>query len=170
MPNNYDLPEKEYYPTPQDSIKGLFEIIDFKNLVEEGFTFAEPCKGEASAIYQHFPKGSEYCEIQEGKDYLESSWDKNPDIIITNPPFSLAVPFLIKSMKESDVQIYLLKLAFLESKGRHEFNKENPPDHLIIMSKRPSFVGGGTDKAPYGWFIYDRKGILGLQKPFYFIL
>ncbi len=90
MPNNYDLPEKEYYPTPQWCIEGLFQLIDFKNLVDEGWTFAEPCKGKAEAIYQHFPEGSEYCEIQEGVDYLEHEWKERPDCIITNPPFSLA--------------------------------------------------------------------------------
>lgn len=169
MPNNYDLPEKEYYPTPQWCIEALFKVIDFYNLVDEGWTFAEPCKGEASAIYRHFPEGSEYCEIQEGTDYLEHTWKEKPDCIITNPPFSLAKNFLEKSFEEADVSIYLLKLAFLETVGRKEFNTNNPPTNLIVLSKRPSFVGGGTDKAAYAWYVYDPKGKLGLTKPFYFI-
>lgn len=170
MAKNYETPPSEYYPTPQECIEGLFSIIDFKNLKDEGWIFAEPCKGEASAIYRHLPEGSEYCELAEGKDYLKSQWETKPDCIITNPPFSLAMEFLIKSFKEADVCIYLLKLAFLETVGRHDFNKEHPPTNLIILSRRPSFVGGGTDKAAYAWYIYDPKQKLGLTQPFYFVL
>ena len=67
---------------------------------------------EASAIYQHFPDGSEYCELEEGKDYFTHEWKTKPDIIITNPPFKLALEFLQKSLQEADVCIYLLRLGF----------------------------------------------------------
>lgn len=169
MANNYDRPESDYYPTPQKAINGLFEVIDFHNLKEEGFTFAEPCKGAAAAIYQHFPEGSEYCELEEGKDYLTGTWANRPDIIITNPPFKIAMEFLDKSLQEADVCIYLLRLGFLESKKRREFHKKNPPTNLIILSERPSFVAGGTDKTAYAWYVYDPRQKLGLTQPFYFV-
>lgn len=169
MANNYERPDNDFYPTPQKCIDNLFGIIDFKNLVEEGWTFAEPCRGLANAIYQHFPEGSEYCELDEGIDYFNSSWKRKPDAIITNPPFKLALQFLEKSLQECDVCIYLLRLGFLESKKRREFHKNNPPNHLIVLSERPSFVGGGTDKTAYAWYVYDPKNRLGLTQPFYFV-
>ena len=169
MANNYDRPDSDYYPTPQKCIQSLFSVIDFKNLREEGWQFAEPSRGEASAIYQHFPDGSEYCELEEGKDYFTHEWQTKPDIIITNPPFKLALEFLQKSLQEADVCIYLLRLEFLESKKRREFHQANPPTNLIILSERPSFVAGGTDKTAYAWYVYDPKQRLGLTQPFYFV-
>ena len=169
MANNYERPASDYYPTPQKCITSLFEIIDYKNLVEEGFTFAEPCRGEASAIYRHFPQGSQYCELEEGIDYLTHTWETTPDIIITNPPFKIAMEFLEKSLNEADVSIYLLRLGFLESKKRRDFHKKNPPTNLIVLSERPSFVAGGTDKTAYAWYVYDPKNRLGLSQPFYFV-
>ena len=94
MALDYDRPTSDYYPTPQKAINSLFSVIDFKNLKEEGWVFAEPCRGEAEAIYRHFPEGSEYCELEEGKDYFSHEWENRPDIIITNPPFKLAMEFL----------------------------------------------------------------------------
>ncbi|BDU13652.1 hypothetical protein [Escherichia phage phiWec190] len=169
MALSYDRPESDYYPTPQKAINSLFSIIDFKNLKEEGFTFAEPCRGQAAAIYRHFPEGSQYCELEEGKDYFSHVWENRPDIIITNPPFKLALEFLEKSLKEADVSVYLLRLGFLESKKRRAFHQENPPTNLIVLSERPSFVAGGTDKTAYAWYVYDPKQILGLTQPFYFV-
>jgi hypothetical protein len=29
-----------------------------------------------------------------------------------------------------------------------------------VLSRRPSFTGGGTDSAAYGWFVW-RKGYVG---------
>ena len=169
MADQYDRPENDYYPTPQKCIEALFQVIDFHNLKDEGWTFAEPCKGLAAAIYQHFPEDSEYCELDEGKDYFNSTWENKPDIIITNPPFKLAKEFLEKSLQEADVCIYLLRLGFLESKKRLEFNQQNPPTNLIVLSARPSFVAGGTDKTAYAWYVYDPKQRLGLTQPFYFV-
>ncbi len=169
MANKYDRPPTDYYPTPQKCINALFSVIDFNNLKEEGFIFAEPCKGAAAAIYQHFPEGSEYCELEEGKDYFNHEWHTKPDIIITNPPFRLALEFLQKSLKEADVCIYLLRLGFLESIKRREFHKQNPPTNLIVLSERPSFVAGGTDKTAYAWYVYDPKNRLGLTQPLYFV-
>jgi len=161
--------EHDYYPTPEYCIQSLFSVIDFKNLKDE-MTFAEPCRGEAQAIYKHLPEGSQYCELSEGKDYLKSTWEQRPDCIITNPPFSLAVEFLEKSLGEADVSIYLLRLGFLESKVRLGFHQKNPVNHLIVLSKRPSFTGNGrTDGTGYAWFVYDPKGKLGLTSPIYVV-
>lgn len=169
MANNYERPESDYYPTPASAIQALFSVIDFANLKDEEWIFAEPCKGEAAAIYQHFPVGSEYCELEEGKDYFTNEWEKRPDIIITNPPFKHALEFLQKSLREADVNIYLLRLGFLESVRRREFHQKNPPTNLVVLSKRPSFVGNKTDKTAYAWYVYDPKQRLGLTQPFYFV-
>ena len=81
------------------------------------------------------------------------------DVIITNPPFSLAMEFLNKSLAvttEKGIVIMLLRLGFMASKKRYEFMKENPPTDLYILHKRPSFTGKGTDSQEYAWCIWDK--------------
>lgn len=159
----------DYYPTPTDAIQPLLDLIQFET-IKSGMLFAEPCRGVAQSIYSFLPEGSEYCELSEGKDYFKSEWQVPPDCIITNPPFSLAKEFLEKSLKEADVCIYLLRLGFLESVKRKEFHQANPVDHLVVLSKRPSFTGDGkTDGTGYAWYIYDPKNRLGLTKPIYVV-
>ena len=79
---------------------------------------------------------------------LESIKDKKYDIIIGNPPFSLAKEFVEKSLdllNENGVLIFLLRTAFLESKKRFEFWQSNPVTGLYVLSKRPSFLSKGGD-------------------------
>ncbi len=164
MPKDYDLPPNEYYPTPDESIQRLFTIAP----INPAWTYIEPCKGEAEAIYKYMPQGSQWAELSCGVDYLETQFNK-VDCIITNPPFSLTPQFLEKSLQEADVVIYLQRLAYLSSIGRKEFWNRNKPTNLIVLSKRPSFAGGGTDKTDYCWYIWDKKGRLGLTETFYFV-
>lgn len=169
MAKNYQKPVHEYYPTPIDAIRPLLDLIQFES-IKPNMRFAEPCRGIAKAIYNFLPDGSEYCELSEGKDYLKSKWGVNPDCIITNPPFSLAKEFLEKSLEEADVCIYLLRLGFLETMKRKEFHQAHPVNHLVVLSKRPSFTGDGkTDGTGYAWYIYDPKNRLGLTQPVYVV-
>jgi len=77
--------------------------------------------------------------------------------IITNPPYSIAQEFIEKCFKIADQNteiIMLLRLAFLESKKRYEFWQKHPVSELYVLSKRPSFTGGGTDATAYAWFVW----------------
>lgn len=79
-------------------------------------------------------------------DYLKLNSSKKYDIIIGNPPFSLAKEFVEKSLdllNENGVLIFLLRTAFLESKKRFEFWQSNPVTGLYVLSKRPSFLSRG---------------------------
>lgn len=51
---------------------------------------------------------------------------------------------------------FLLRLAFLESSERAAFWAEHPCRHIWVLSRRPSFTGGGTDSCAYGWFWWER--------------
>lgn len=170
MAKNYERPKDDYYSTPQWCITELFKIINFEKLNKEfHWKFAEPCKGDASAILKNLPENSEYADLNSGIDYLKHQWNSEPDCIITNPPFSLALEFLEKSLNEADVCIYLLRLGFLSSKKRMNFLNKNKPTNLIILSQRPSFTGKGTDNSEYAWFIFDKFNRLNLEHSIYFI-
>lgn len=67
--------------------------------------------------------------------------------------------FLEKSMKivkKNGKVIMLLRLGFLASEKRFNFMKENPPTDVLVLHKRPSFTGKGTDAQEYAWFVWDK--------------
>ncbi len=93
-------------------------------------------------------------------DFLNWQPDKEYNVIIGNPPYSLAKEFMEKCFEisnENTVIIMLLRTAFLESKTRYEFWQQHPLSGLYVLSKRPSFTGKGTDATSYSWFVWDNR-------------
>lgn len=99
-------------------------------------------------------------------DFLELS---NKDIdrprdIITNPPYKYAKEFVEKAIKVSEPGAkiaMLLKLTFLEGKGRRELFDEAPPKYIYVFSSRTKcaksgdFDGTGSSAVAYGWFVWE---------------
>lgn len=78
------------------------------------------------------------------EDYLNIDADIiDPDIIIGNPPYSLAEPFIRKSLEllgEYGQLHFLLRLNFLGSQKRMSgIWKEYPPEFVTVSPRRPSF-------------------------------
>lgn len=148
------------YQTPLAPIHALLNnVFDMPHL-----SFHEPCRGVGNIYNSVECEHKTHCEITEGIDYLTYLPAHRYDLIITNPPFSLAMEFLQKSLAEADTVIYLLRLNFLGSKKRQAFWFANRPSHVLVLSSRPSFTGDGhTDSIEYAWFCWDRAHIVGLE-------
>jgi hypothetical protein len=145
----------DFYPTPDITTESILQEMDLSTVK----TFLEPCRG-SGAIMRYFSKfETQYAELNEGIDYL-STFFSPVDLIITNPPFNLAVDFLTKSLTEGTTVVYLLRLNFLGSQKRKEFWQANPVSHLFVLSKRPSFTGNGTYSIEYAWFVWDRGCVM----------
>lgn len=156
--------EYDLYETPEWAVKALFNLIP----VNSEWRYLEPCRA-SGRIYNHLPIGSAWGEIREGVDYLVTEYP-HVDAVITNPPYSMAQEFVEKALEDADVVIMLLRLGFLESMKRWEWWQDNPIDHLIVLSKRPSFTEDNkTDGSGYAWFVWDRKCKLDLDRPFYWL-
>lgn len=153
----------DVYETPVWAVEALLKVLP----INPSLTYLEPCRA-SGRIYNFLPKGSLWAEIREGVNYLETEFPK-VDVVITNPPYSLAQEFVDKALGEADVVIMLLRVGFLESMKRWEWWQENPIRSLMVLSQRPSFTEDGkTDGSGYAWFVWDKKNLLGLE-PFYWL-
>ena len=101
-----------------------------------------------------------YCDIVQIGDYFKQGPppDQEYTLIGTNPPFSLAMEFILTSLKANTRFVtMLLRLNYVGSERRHEFFTRYAPD-IYVLPNRPSFKGTGeTDSIEYAWFLWDKK-------------
>lgn len=121
--------------------------------------------------------------------YRQQRYEKNregtpsdiggPDLVIANPPFSLAEAFVRRAVEVADEGIVamLVRVALLESKERAPFWRDHTPLWQRVLVERPSFTvpdyvdlpqqpdlfgdvhdatppPGGTDPTAYAWFVW----------------
>lgn len=165
-----DRQVNDYYATPGEAVLYLLRLEKFNKKIWE------PACGEG-----HISKVLEYdCyEVRSsdlvdrgygdgGIDFLSINepWDGD---IITNPPYSLASEFLLKSMElisNGGKVAMFLKLQFLEGKTRKKIFQMYPPKIVYVSSSRINCAKNGNfdeDKSSavaYGWFLWE-KGFTG---------
>lgn len=156
----------DYYATPPSALEALVRTGLFEVLRPKVQHILEPCHGKKRAIVsllkEQFPDASiESLDLdseteEDRHDYLTYLPRQVPDLLVTNPPFTIAQDFLEKSLREATTVVYLLRLNFLGSRKRASFWKEHPPKALYVLSSRPSFTGKGTDATEYAWFVWSK--------------
>ena len=177
--------KSDFYPTPIEFCRAVI-----KEIVPEDCnpTFiCDPGAGDGiwARALKEFPKYK--YSIIDGIE-LEEKWSERPmeydhwdiqnflrwyppfylyDLIIGNPPYSLAEKFVrhsISMLADDGYLIFLLRLAFMESQKRYENNGlwvEFPPKFVYACVRRPSFTGNRkTDATAYGVFVWQ-KGFIG---------
>jgi SAM-dependent methyltransferase len=99
--------------------------------------------------------------------------DERYDLIISNPPFSLALPFVqhaLRLLAPGGTLVYLLRLSWFAGKVRYDgtvrgkqkyapLHSVNPPIRAAVLVERPSFTGGGTDGEEYAFFAYQQANL-----------
>jgi hypothetical protein len=162
----------EFYPTPSWVTHRFIERCAF---LPSG-AWLEPCAGNGDIvlainekrpgkIHWHANELRSECEpvlkdlasnVTTG-DFLQ--WKKEGskafDVIITNPPFSLALDVIKKSLELADYVVMLLRLNFIGTTERHGFFRENMPD-IYVIPERPSFDGKGADSIEYCWALWSQ--------------
>lgn len=157
---NYHI--SDYYVTPVDEIVNF--LNEFRKIEPDIYNMKilDSCAGGDSKHPMSYPEAfynikyknkihtidiREDSLADEKADYLKTKLTYQPDIIISNPPFSLAMEFIEKSLqdvKNGGWVIYLLRLNFLESKKRKEFFDKHMPAYLFVHHARMSFTDNGT--------------------------
>ncbi len=173
--------DADFYITPPWTVHRLLERIDLP-----GGRWLEPCAGDGTlirAINEKRPDVSwsagelreemrssledAYEEQLRMGDFLEtelSDWSNvgDPfDVIVTNPPYSLAMPFVKKCMSMSKLTVMLLRLNFWGSETRQSFMLNYPPD-TYVLPNRPVFALNqhgkpGVDSPEYAWFVFHSQ-------------
>ena len=67
----------------------------------------DPCLGDG-AFFKHLPGGSEWCEIEQGKNFFE--YHKPVDWIIGNPPYAVFSDWLRHSFSIAANVVYLIPI------------------------------------------------------------
>lgn len=172
--------EADFYATPLETV---YSLLDNYDGIKLGDKILEPSAGSGNIIQGLRNRGytTNYIEAVELRESELNNLDKlvkyvnicdfltefkttcKYDVIIGNPPYSLAQEFIDKSLEllaPGGRLIFLLRTNFLESKKRFEWWQDKTPNGLYVLSKRPSFTGKGTDATSYSWFIWEKSRIV----------
>jgi hypothetical protein len=163
----------DFLVTPEWCVRGIF------NAIQRGSSspwrpnrILDPCSGDGAILrvgHTFFPGAEKWgleidpvrsklsresgAIVRTGDALMLPTWaDKDgrrPDLICTNPPFSLAMEFLERSLAEVEdfgVVAFLLRLAWLSSLDRVAFHLKHPSD-VHVLDRRPSFAASIKCKA-----------------------
>ena len=128
--------EQDFYPTPDETIEAFLDVFEIRG---GGISILEPGAGDGNivrALRRHGffdidaieirpeerKKLEAICSQVEIGDFLDMDIQKKYDLIIGNPPFSLALEFIQRAfqvVKPGGKVIFLLRTAFLEGAGAY---------------------------------------------------
>ncbi len=161
--NNGEREPDDYYPTPAYAVEKLLEREKF-----QGDVWECACgEGDISKVFESngfTVRSTDLIDRGFGDqlDFLTS--DLTADNIITNPPYKMALDFVIKAKNQSHNKIAMfLKTVWLESEVRYEMfqDKEFPLKCIYQFSKRVTLSKGGkkmknSGMISYAWYVWEK--------------
>lgn len=180
----YERHISDFYITPQEPIKDFLNKFLSIESLDERSLILDPSAGGNDKHDMPYPavlsnlgfKNIVTSDIRYDsnagthQDFLKSVHMLYLDLIITNPPFNLALDFIKKALddvKSGGFVVMLLRLNFFGSQGRKQFFQENMPKYCFVHSKRISFFPedielngkvfkkGSTDSIEYAHFVWQ---------------
>jgi len=166
------------FPTPPWATRALLEFLDDAAWIEGTDVIREPA---ANRGYMVRPLAERFDTVYPSDiadygagypvvDYLTSENEPIVDWTITNPPFSLAKDFILKALGHSRLGVaMILRIAFLEGKGRYEeLFRPLPPSYVLQFVERVPMVKGAYDPSAssataYAWFVWTKEAPEGLR-------
>lgn len=167
----------EFYPTPPSAITPIIECPD---LTLPGGLWLDPCAGTGRIPLTVNAHRSDVvwlmAEIDERHaphlaaavrpvdtllpfgNFLTMAWPHPlAELMIMNPPFSLALDFVRAGFDRAASVLMLQRLNWL-APARSSWLRNYMPD-VYSLPTRPSFTGdGSTDAAEYAWFHWPVSG------------
>ena len=111
----------DVFITPLALAKVHIEMVD----VIQGELWLDPCKNDGS-YFNQFPSGisTEYCELLEGKDFMNYQSIKPIGVIIQNPPYSIMDKWIQKNISlKPRLMSFLIGLGNLTARRIEMFEK-----------------------------------------------
>jgi hypothetical protein len=150
----------DFYPTPYDVTESLMPVV--QSLVAPGGKIWEPCAGDMDMTRVLEWHGYEVTstDIREtgqgigGFDFLNDDpqekwgWIPDPDMIVMNPPFSLAAEFILKALEYTPVVACLMKIDYWNAIGRLPLWQANMPKLFLPLTWRPAFLQKERGNSP----------------------
>ena len=162
--NNGEREENDFYPTPAYAVQELLDREQFNHWV------LEPACGEGDISKCLIKNGYEVYS----SDLINRGYGHQIDFfdckgwhgdIITNPPYKLALDFVLKAKQLSKGKIAMfLKTVWLESESRYEMfqDKAFPLKTVYQFSKRVTLTKNGvkmknSGMIAYAWYVWDKN-------------
>lgn len=158
--------EAEFFPTPEWAVHRVLEALpaDVRFLDDK---WLDPCVGDGAlprAVHSFGLRPDTWCtwDIRDTGaaghvgDWLASPPDAHA-VCVMNPPFSKALHFADRALRECAVVVMLQRLGWLASAERREWLAEHTPD-VYVLPNRPDFDGRGGDSHDYAWFVWGLDG------------
>lgn len=200
----YDRHVSDYYVTPKKDVTDFLNaFIKVENIQIDSMKIIDPaCGGDKTndptytQVIRNL-KGKVFAmDIREDSkadvvgDFLHTDFEDNRfNMVITNPPFALAMEFIKKGLDivvDGGYVIMLLRLNFMGSKMRKPFFDEFMPKYIFTHHKRISFLTedinittykndkeivktykkGSTDSIEYAHFVWQKGYTKDFSKTF----
>lgn len=156
----------DFYATPPGSVEALLKVESFDGPIWE------PACGDGAIskvleAHGHRVSSTDLVDRgygESGVDFL-MEWQPRAPNIVTNPPFKLAPQFARNALRLTTGKVaLLLKVGFLEGKGRGDLYDVAPFARLWVFRERQTFLKGGSEAVTmngaggmiaYGWFVWE---------------
>ena len=155
--------ENDFYATPPDVTQALIGA----NILEGPHVW-EPACGDGAMARVLAANGflvvasdlHDYNYGQSGVDFTKARSTFAP-VIVTNPPFNLALSFILTALRlEGVVQFaFLLKSTYWNAAERAELLQEHPPSHWLPVTWRADFTGAGNPTMDLCWGVWSVGGV-----------
>lgn len=168
--------ENDFYATNPETLK-MFLYEFWKDNTFEGYEILEPACGQghiSKTLKELLPNfnitSTDLIDRGYGVggiDFLTYDYKKMFDVVITNPPFSLAKEFIEKGLKISNKHVIMLcKIQLLEGTKRKEMFFNTPLKYVYVHTTRQATWKEGKPLDSNGkkwattmclaWFVWDK--------------
>lgn len=163
----------DFYPTPYDVTESLMPVI--QTLVDAGGKIWEPCSGnmDMTRVLEWHGYEVTSTDIRDtgqgigGFDFLNDNpeekwgWIPDPDMIVMNPPFSLAAEFILRALRYTPTVACLMKIDYWNAIGRLPLWQANMPKLFLPLTWRPAFLQKERGNSPLmncAWCVWHNSG------------
>jgi len=169
----------DFYPTPYDGTESLIPLIEtIREHVapDRPFKVWEPCSGDLDMTrvlewHEYEVTSTELRETGQGIngiDFLSDDvqtklgWEPDPDMIVMNPPFSLAAEFIAKALTYTPNVACLVKIDYWNAISRLPLFENNRPHFFLPLTFRLAFLKAERGNSPLmncAWVVWTDESM-----------